>query len=303
MVDRESRTNMLAEATAVRERRSRTGVRAAARAYAQDRFAVAAAAVLFVIALISLLAPVLPLDDPVRDNMPLRLKGMGTEGHILGLDFNGRDMLSRLVWGGRESLPNAIIPVIIAGSIALFLGMAAGYMGGILDMGIMRAMDVLFALPDIILAIALAAALGQGRRSVILATTLVIIAPLTRMTYASTRQQVSAEYVTAARAIGAPFSRIIGRHMLPNVLAPVLIYATTIIGLLVVFTASLSFLGLGVAPPTPEWGLMVDEGRRVLQVAPHVATLPGVLIFITSLCFNLMGDGLRYALDPRQHSN
>ena len=295
--------NALAEATLLRESRSRTGLRAAAHAYAQDRFAVAAAIILLIIALSALLAPVLPLADPIKDNPPMRLKGMGASGHLLGYDFQGRDMLWRMVWGGRQSLPNALIPVIIASLIALCLGLTAGYLGGILDMAIMRVMDVLFALPDIILAIAIAAALGQGRQSVILATTLVIIAPLTRMTYAATRQQTSAEYVTAARSIGAPFTRIVGKHLLPNVLAPVIVYASTIIGLLVVFTASLSFLGLGVAPPTPEWGLMVDEGRKVLSVAPHVSTLPGIMIAITALCFNLVGDGLRYALDPRQHGN
>ena len=293
--------NALGEAGATHERRSRTGPRAIMRAFAQDRFAVAAVAVLLIIVLLALLAPVLPLADPVEDNPTLRLKGMGTPNHVLGLDFNGRDMTSRLIWGGRQSLPNAVVPVLIASALALFLGLSAGYVGGFADMAIMRAMDVLFALPDIILAIAIASAMGQGRRSVILATTLVIIAPLTRMTYAATRQQSSAEYVTAARSIGAPFTRIIGRHLLPNVLAPVIVYASTIIGLLVVFTSSLSFLGLGVAPPTPEWGLMVDEGRRVLSVAPHVATLPGIMIAITALCFNLVGDGLRYALDPRQH--
>jgi len=304
-VDREGagNANILAETIALRESRSRTGFRASARAYAQDKFAVAAAIILFVIAMLAVLAPVLPLDDPVEDDMANRLAPIGTPGHILGQDFNGRDMLSRLIWGGRQSLPNAVIPVIVAGIISLFLGMTAGYIGGFVDMTIMRVMDVLFALPDIILAIAIAAALGQGRRSVILATTLVIIAPLTRMTYASTRQQGASEYIVAARAIGAPFSRIISKHMLPNVIAPVLIYATTIIGLLVVFTSSLSFLGLGVSPPTPEWGLMVDEGRKVLQVAPHVSMEPGILILIASLCFNLVGDGLRYALDPRQHTN
>lgn len=298
-----SNANILAETIAARESRSRTGFKAMARAYARDRFAVAALIVLLAIALLAILAPVLPLDDPVDDDMAIRLEGIGAEGHILGLDFNGRDMLSRLIWGGRQSLPNALIPVIVASVIALAFGMAAGYVGGALDMTIMRMTDVLFALPDIVLAIAIAAALGQGSRSVILATTLVIIAPLTRMTYAATRSQKSAEYVVAARAIGAPVTRILGKHLFPNVLAPVLVYATTIVGLLIVFTASLSFLGLGVAPPTPEWGLMVDEGRRVLSVAPHVATLPGILIFITSLCFNLVGDGLRYALDPRQHTN
>jgi ABC-type dipeptide/oligopeptide/nickel transport system permease subunit len=293
--------NPLADTLEERQTRSRTGFRAMARAYAQDRFAVAAAIVLLTIAGASLLAPVLPLADPIDDDPTMRLEGMGTEGHILGLDYSGRDVLSRLIWGGRQSLPNAVVPVLIASVLALFLGLAAGYLGGFFDMTIMRATDVLFALPDIVLAIAIAAAMGQGRDSVILATTLVIIAPLTRMTYSAARQQSSSEYVIAARAIGAPFTRIIGRHLLPNVIAPVIIYASTIIGLLVVFTATLSFLGLGVPPPTPEWGLMVDEGRRVLSIAPHAATLPGIMIAITALSFNLVGDGLRYALDPRQH--
>lgn len=293
--------DVLAEAAAERQNRSRTGLRASLRAYAQDRFAVAAAIILTIIALLAILAPLLPLDDPIRDDPTMRLQGLGAEGHLLGLDFVGRDILSRLIWGGRQSLPNAVIPVLIASVIALFLGLSAGYLGGYLDMTIMRGMDVLFALPDIVLAIAIAAALGQGRDSVVLATTLVIIAPLTRMTYSATRQQAASEYVIAARAIGAPFSRIVGKHLLPNVMAPVIVYASTIIGLLVVFTATLSFLGLGVPPPTPEWGLMVDEGRRVLSIAPHAATLPGLMIAITALCFNLVGDGLRYALDPRQH--
>jgi ABC-type dipeptide/oligopeptide/nickel transport system permease subunit len=284
-----------------RQTRSRTGFKAMVRAYAQDRFAVAAAIILFVIASLAILAPVLPIADPIASDPTMRLRGMGTEGHLLGVDFNGRDVLSRVIWGGRQSLPNALIPVLIASTIALFFGMAAGYLGGFFDMTIMRSMDVLFALPDIVLAIAIAAAIGQGRHSVVLATTLVIIAPLTRMTYSATRQQASTEYVVAARAIGAPFTRIVGRHLLPNVMAPVIIYASTIVGLLVVFTSTLSFLGLGVPPPTPEWGLMVDEGRRVLSVAPHVATVPGFMIALTALCFNLVGDGLRYALDPRQH--
>jgi ABC-type dipeptide/oligopeptide/nickel transport system permease subunit len=291
----------LAEVVEERQGRSRTGFRAMARAYAHDRFAVAAAIVLLVITLLAILAPVLPLSDPVASDSTMRLRGVGTEGHLLGLDFNGRDVLSRVIWGSRQSLPNAIVPVIIASVIALFLGMAAGYLGGFFDMSIMRTMDVLFALPDIVLAVAIAAAMGQGRQSVILATTLVIIAPLTRMTYSATRQQSASEYVIAARAIGAPFTRIVGRHLLPNVMAPVIIYASTIIGLLVVFTSTLSFLGLGVPPPTPEWGLMVDEGRRVLSIAPHAATIPGFMIALTALCFNLVGDGLRYALDPRQH--
>lgn len=282
-------------------RSSRTGWRAITRAFTHDKAALGAAIILILIAIAAVFAPIISPYDPIASDSTKRLEPMGTDGHIFGLDFQGRDMLSRMIWGGRVSLPNALIPVAIASLISLFLGLTAGYLGGLIDSTIMRMMDVLFALPSVILAIAIAAAMGPGSRSVILATTLVIIAPLTRMTYTATREQAHSEYVVAARAIGAPFTRIISRHMLPNVMAPVLVYATTIIGLLVVFTASLSFLGLGVSPPTPEWGLMVDEGRRVLSVAPHVSSLPGVMIAITALCFNLVGDGLRYALDPRQH--
>ena len=281
--------------------KSRSGWRAMLRAYAQDRAAVAAAIILILIVLMSIFAPIIAPYDPIESDSSLRLKPMGTEGHILGLDFQGRDVLSRVIWGGRVSLPNAVIPVVIASIIGLFLGLTAGYLGGFVDTVIMRLMDVLFALPSVILAIAIAAAMGPGSQSVILATTLVIIAPLTRMTYTATRDQKFAEYVTAARSIGAPFTSIITRHLLPNVLAPVLIYATTIVGLMVVFTASLSFLGLGVSPPTAEGGLMVDEGRPVLSIAAHVASIPGALIAITALCCNLVGDGLRYAFDPRQH--
>ena len=217
------------------------------------------------------------------------------------MDFQGRDLLSRLIWGGRVTLPAAVIPVLIAGTAGLALGLIAGYAGGVLDGFVMRAMDVLFAVPDVILAIAIAAAMGPGFLSVVTATTLILVAPLTRMAYTAAREQRHAEYVLAARALGASPGQLLRRHLLPNVLAPVLIYATTIIGLLVVFTSTLSFLGLGVSPPTPEWGLMVDEGRKVLNVSPHAATIPGIAIGITALCFNLVGDGLRYALDPRQH--
>lgn len=281
-----------------RERRS--GLHAILHRFSQDRGAVVGAVILALIILAAIFAPVIAPHDPLDSDSRLRLEPIGTEGHLLGLDFQGRDMLSRMIWGGRVSIPNAIIPVVIASMISLFLGLTAGYAGGLVDSIIMRMVDVLLALPGIILAIAIAAAMGPSSRSVILATSLVIIAPLTRMTYTATREQTESEYVTSARAIGATFMRIISRHLLPNVFAPVLVYATTIIGLLVVFTASLSFLGVGVSPPTAEWGLMVDEGRRVLSVAPHVSSLPGAMIAITALCFNLVGDGLRYALDPRQ---
>jgi ABC-type dipeptide/oligopeptide/nickel transport system permease subunit len=281
--------------------RNRSRFKSAVRAFRQDKAAVIAFVVLSIIVLLAILAPWLGLQDPTEADPRIRLKGLGYDGHILGLDYQGRDMLSRVIWGGRYSIPAAVIPVLIAGAVALVFGLVAGYATGIIDSVIMRVVDVLFAVPDVILAIAIAAALGSGFSSVVFATTLVIIAPLTRMAYASTRQQRDADYVLAARSIGAPTSRILYKHLLPNVFAPVLVYGTTIIGLLVVFTSTLSFLGLGVAPPASEWGLMVDEGRKVMNVSPHAAWIPGLAIGIVSLCFNLIGDGLRYALDPRQH--
>lgn len=281
--------------------RHRSRLKSTLRAFAQDKAAVGAAVIILVVALISILAPLIAPYDPTEADPTLRLKGIGTDGHILGLDYQGRDMLSRLMWGGRVTLPAALTPVIIAGLIGLSLGLIAGYGGGLLDMGIMRVIDVLFAVPDVILAIAIAAAMGPGFSSVVTATTLVIIAPLTRMAYTATRTQRESEYVLAARAVGAPFTTILRRHLLPNVMAPVIIYATTIVGLMVVFTSTLSFLGLGVSPPTSEWGLMIDEGRKVMNVSPHAAWIPGLMIGVVSLCFNLIGDGLRYALDPRQH--
>jgi peptide/nickel transport system permease protein len=281
--------------------KGRSRLEKSVRAFRQDKAAVIAFFILSTIILLALLAPILPLADPADADPRMRLQGLGTEGHILGLDYQGRDMLSRVIWGGRYSIPAAVIPVMIAGIVALTLGLIAGYSTTIVDSVIMRFVDVLFAVPDVILAIAIAAAMGPGFTSVITATTLVIIAPLTRMAYASTRQQRDSDYVLAARSIGVPTSQILVRHLLPNVLAPVLVYGTTIIGLLVVFTSTLSFLGLGVAPPASEWGLMVDEGRKVMNVSPHAAWIPGLMIGLVSLCFNLMGDGIRYALDPRQH--
>ena len=293
-------TNIEPASAPLAEKR-RSKFRSAVRAYSQDKAAVAAAIILAIIGLLALLAPFLPLADPADADPTIRLQGIGTPGHVLGLDYQGRDMLSRIAWGGRYTLPAAVVPVLVAGVIALGLGMTAGYSRNILDSLIMRIVDVLFAVPDVILAIAIASAMGAGFLSVVVATTLVIIAPLTRMAYSSTRQQRDSEYIVAAKAIGASNTHILRRHLLPNVFAPVLVYATTIIGLLVVFTSTLSFLGLGVAPPASEWGLMVDEGRKVMTVSPHAAWIPGLLIGLVALCFNLIGDGLRYALDPRQH--
>lgn len=269
-------------------------------AFKKDKAAVGAAIALLAIITVAIAAPLVSPPDTLRGNVTRRLLPMGSPGALFGLDGQGRDMLGRLIWGGRTSIPNAIIPVAIAMAISMTLGATAAYVGGWADTIIMRVMDVFFAVPSVVLAVAIAGAMGRGTGSLILATTLAIIAPMTRVAYTATRTQVNMDYVLAARSLGAVPTRIVVGHLFPNVFAPVLVYGTTLTGLLVVFTASLSFLGLGVPPPTPDWGLMVDEGRKVLEVAPHVATLPGIVIAVVALCFNLVGDGLRFALDPRQ---
>ncbi len=244
-------------------------------------------------------APLVSPFDPYESDPTIRIKGPGTEGHLLGLDSAGRDVLSRVIWGGRVSLPLAVTPVLIAMAVSMAAALFAGHYGGWIENVLMRVVDVLFAFPTVVLAIVIAAFLGNSHTSVLIAVTIVLLAPMTRVAYVAVREQLAEEYVEAARALGASPLRMMFRHIAPNAFPSVLVYASTLVGLMVVFVAGLSFLGLGLQPPTPDWGLMVSEGRQVLGVAPHVATVPGVVIGITALCFNLVGDGLRFALDPR----
>lgn len=277
------------------------------RAYRRDRAAVVSLAIIVLFALLALAAPLLPLDDPIDGDRRLSLQGPLSEGHLLGVDKQGRDILSRVIWGGRSSLPIAITPVILATLAGMVLGVTAGYLGGpgarrwgrLYDGVVMRLNDVIFAFPTVVLAITIAAYLGNGPRSVVIASAVVLVPPISRVAYAATREQLGRDFVLAARALGASNIRVMIRHIVPNMLAPVVVYVTTLVGLMVVFTAGLSFLGLGIQPPNAEWGIMVSQGREVLNVAPHVAAVPGTVIAIVALAFNLAGDGLRYALDPR----
>jgi len=269
------------------------------RAYRKDRFAVIAAVVLLVIIVLVAAAPIVSPFDPYEADPSIRIMGLGTQGHWLGLDGQGRDVLSRVIWGGRVSLPLAVAPVMIAMVLSMSLALVAGYYGGIIGNVLMRVIDVLFAFPTVVLAIVIAAFLGNGYASVLVAVTIVLLAPMTRVAYIAVREQTGQDFVDAARAVGASPFRIMFVHLAPNSFPSVLVYSSTLVGLMVVFVAGLSFLGLGLQPPTADWGLMVSEGRQVLGVAPHVATVPGIAIGIAALCFNLIGDGLRYALDPR----
>ena len=272
------------------------------RAFQKDRAAVAAAAMLLVIFAMTLAAPWLSPYDPIDGNTALRLAPVGTSGHLLGVDGQGRDIFSRILWGGRVTLPSAMVPVMIATMIGVTLGVIAGFHGGLAGHLIMRGCDVLFAFPTVILAIAIAGIIGRGLFNVMIALSVVLVPPMTRVTFTATREIEAMDYIQAARSLGAREWEIMLRHILPNIIPPVIVYASTVVGLLVVFSAGLSFLGLGVAPPSPDWGVMVSDGRTVLGVAPHVATVPGLMIAITSLCFNLVGDGLRFALDPRMRN-
>ena len=265
----------------------------------QQPLAVASLVALLCIIVVTLFAPWLAPYDPMQAFPGLRLAVPGTPGHLLGGDNQGRDMLSRLIWGGRSALGASILPVIFAAAIGLFLGMLAGYRNGMVSVFIMRCIDMLFAFPMVLLAIGLAAVLGSGYVTVIITLICSVIPYLTRVVYSDTRVEVQKEYVEALRAQGASHADILFRELLPNVAIPLLVYTTSLLGGTVVFLAGLSFLGLGVQPPQADWGRMVGEGAQMMILGvPHIATLPALAIVVVSLAFNWLGDGLRDLLDP-----
>jgi len=266
---------------------------------ARDPATLAVAAILLAIVGAALFAPWLAPHDPFEGSVLRRLKPLGHPGYPLGTDELGRDMLSRLLWGGRLSLLTGVAPVGMALLIGGFLGVLAGYAGGAVNTAIMRLMDVLYAFPSILLAIAITGILGAGLGNTLLALTITFIPPIVRISESVTTQARTLDFVEAARASGASSLAIMRVHVLPNVLGPIMVYATSLVSLSIILGAGLSFLGLGVTPPDSEWGLMLNNLRQALWVNPTIAALPGVLIFVTSMCFNLVSDGLRSAMDVR----
>jgi peptide/nickel transport system permease protein len=265
----------------------------------RDPVTIAVTLVLCGIIFISLGAPLVAGGDPYAGNVLTRLKPIGTPGHWLGTDETGRDLWTRLCYGGRLSLLAGVLPVTISLMIGGFLGVLAGYAGGLLGTLVMRTMDVFYAFPSILLAIAICGLLGNGLSNSILALSVVFIPPMVRISETVTTQARQLDFVEAARASGTTTLQIIRHHVLANVLGPILVYATSLISVSIILSAGLSFLGLGVTPPQAEWGLMLNSLRQAIYVQPYVAALPGAMIFLTSMCCNLMSDGFRSAMDVR----
>jgi peptide/nickel transport system permease protein len=265
----------------------------------RDKVSMTCGFILLVIFISALIAPWLHLADPYQGSMIRRLRHIGTAGFPLGTDELGRDMLARLIYGGRLSLTVGISPVILAFIAGSSLGLIAGYVGGKVNTVIMRAVDVFYAFPSVLLAIAISGALGAGIVNSIVSLTIVFVPQITRVAESVTTGVRNRDFVEAARASGAGPFTIMRVHILGNVLGPIFVYATGLISVSMILAAGLSFLGLGTKPPEPEWGLMLNTLRTAIYINPWVAALPGAMIFAVSICFNLVSDGMRSAMDIR----
>jgi len=248
---------------------------------------------------VAVLAPWVAPRDPLQQRLLERLKPPGTPGHPLGTDNFGRDLFARIVYGARISILVGVVSVAIAAGLGSAVGLLGGYYGGALDHALMRVVDVLMAFPLILLAIAIVAFLGGGLFNLMLAVGISSVPPFARVVRGEVLAQRTRDYIEAARALGAGGGRLMGRHLLPNSLSPIVVLSTLRISTAILTESSLSFLGLGVAPPTPTWGSMAAEGTKFLQTAPWISIVPGAAIMLMVLAFNLFGDGLRDALDPR----
>lgn len=254
--------------------------------------------VLFVTVALTLLAPVIAPANPLA-TAPRESRQPPSANHILGTDALGRDIFSRILYGGRVSLVLGLISVAIGGVIGVILGLLAGYFRGPVDMLIMQITDVLLTLPGFLLALAVVAVLGAGIFNVMIAVGISLIPSFVRVVRGSVLAVRDMEYVWAAHVVGVGHVRLMVKHVLPNVIAPIIVLATVGVAGAILTAASLSFVGVGAQPPTPEWGFMVNEGRQYLRLAWWISTFPGMAIMIVVIAVNLIGDALRDALDPR----
>ncbi|GAC1325241.1 MAG: ABC transporter permease [Chloroflexota bacterium] len=269
------------------------------RRFRADRTGTLALLVLLLIVLAAVAAPLLTAYDPLVGDVASRLRGIGAPGHVLGTDEQGRDIWTRLLYGGRLSLITGIAPVFGATLVGTAIGATVGLRGGRLGTTLMRIMDMCYAFPSILLAIALVASLGPGIINSILALTIVYIPPISRVAESATRGVVIQEYVEAARVSGANAAQIITYQVLPNIFSPIFVYASGLIGLAIVAGSGLSYLGLGAAPPAPEWGAMLSSLQGSIYQQPWIVALPGLFIFVTSVASNVLTNSLRDALDTK----
>lgn len=271
--------------------------------YADDRLALLGLAIIIVVTLAAIFAPLVAPFDPNFQYEGLRRAAPGVQGHLLGTDELGRDILSRLIYGGRLSLLVSVTPTVIAAAIALVLGLVAGYAGGRVEQGIMRTLDVFFAFPVVLLAILIAGVLGAGPRNQIIAIIFILVPYMARVVAGQVNTLRHQDFVEAARATGAGPREIIVHELLPNVIGPLIVYATILVGFMILVAAGLSFFGLGASPPASDWGYMVNSGKGSIATAPHVVIMPSLMIVIVALAFNFVGDGLRNVLDPQGHAS
>ncbi len=264
----------------------------------KDKLAILGTVILFVLTFIAVLAPYIAPYSPVDLNLAERLSSPGIK-HLMGTDSVGRDILSRIIYGTRVSLITATVIAVTELLLGTAIGTIAGYCGGIVDGVLMRLVDVLLAFPNLILALAIAGILGPSNINLIIALAAVGWVRYARIVRGSILSIKEKGFVESARAIGCSDMRIAIHHILPNILSPIIVLATLNMGTIIISIAGLSFLGLGIQPPTPEWGVMLNEGRPFIESAPHLMIFPGLMIMITVLAFNFLGDGLRDVLDPR----
>jgi peptide/nickel transport system permease protein len=276
----------------------RRAVRVFIRFLKQNPLAMFGVVVILISVLVSVFVPFLPIEDPLVQDLPSRLKPPST-GHLLGTDQFGRDILSRLIWGGRISLLVGGLTVVLGGLTGVVLGLISGYFGKFVDVMIMRFTDILLCFPALLLAMAICAAIGSSLWNVVISISIVTVPRFARLVRGSALSVKEEDFVEAARALGQSPVKIIFFHILPNVLSTILVLATLWLPAAILTEASLSFLGLGVMPPTPTWGNMVSEGKGFLQYAPWIAVFSGAAIVFVVLAFNFVGDALRDALDPR----
>ncbi|MFH1931588.1 MAG: ABC transporter permease [Pseudomonadota bacterium] len=264
----------------------------------RNRAALVGGILLLIYVLTALLAPVLFPGNPSAPNLMKSLERPSLE-HPLGTDELGRSILGRIIYGSRVSLLIAVGVISVGLIIGVPLGLVSGYYGGKVDFGIQRVTDTMLAFPGFLLALALVAVLGVGLKNTVISIGISMVPTYIRLVRGCVLSVKEEVYVEAARAVGTRDIAILFRHILPNVMAPITVQTSLGMGTAILFAAGLGFLGIGIQPPTPEWGTMLGSGRVYLFNAPHVATIPGIAIFLAVLSFNLLGDGLRDALDPR----